>query len=178
MNQKFPPLLLAGGGSWPLDTTGAAPVEEREGESATGEGGYLLVAMRGSFCADSRAQLLQLASLQTRLDRLGVQLVLVSTEAPEHWHHWWPGKDKPKVLQLDAHNAKNEAFIAPAGVPLWLRLTGRLLGMRGPASAAACRPSAWLLDDEGYIVWRHLPANYRMPGSGDFFLGQVSRLGD
>lgn len=178
LEQLFPPLSLSGSQRWPVaDSHGERQIEEID-EATEGKGGYLLVMLRGTFCADSRAQVCQLAQALPRLKKSDVELMLVSTEQAEHWHHLWPGDSEPQVLQLAPTEAANAAFIEPAGVPIWLRLLGRLVGMRAPSSGAACRPSAWLLDDEGYVVWRHLPANYRMPGSGEFLCGQVSRLED
>lgn len=177
-NQRFTPLVLSSGSCWPDLAAEQQDIAVEGGEFPAEGGGYLLVMMRGSFCADSRAQLLQLAELHPRLKQLGIQLVFASTELGEHWHHLWPDNEKPLTLQLDPRAMQNEAFIAQAGVPLWLRLSGRMMGVRGPATAAACRPSAWLLDSEGYVVWRHLPANYRVPGSGAFLYSQVSRLED
>ncbi|WP_345549010.1 hypothetical protein [Microbulbifer aestuariivivens] len=194
IDQKIPSLTLADGSCWPSAGLLSDHCEnDSEGESPLeANGGYLVVFLRGTFCADSRAQLYQLAQGQYRLEKNNVKLVLVSTEPAERWPQLWPGESAPAVLQLSSSAPANRAFIAPASVPIWFRLLGpwvrRWAGSgqvrcadsvtAAASGGAACRPSAWLLDDAGYIVWRYLPGNYRMPGSGEFLCGQVSRLED
>jgi hypothetical protein len=140
--------------------------------------GVLLLFLRGSFCADSRTQVIQLVELVPALQRNGVQLVLASTEAERHWQAILQHGVKAKALQLAPAGERNKPFVAPRGVPVWLRLLGLILpsSRRAAGSAEACRPSAWLIDADGRVVWRHLPANYRQPGEVALLRGQLSRL--
>lgn len=168
VGKLFPILDLADGSSW--SATKVLPLPETKG--------VLLLFLRGSFCADSRAQVIQLAELTPALRRNGVQLVLASTEAVHHWQAMLQGDLTAQILQLAPGGEQNSPFIAARGVPVWLRLLGLILpsSRRAAGSAEACRPSAWLLDAEGVVIWRHLPVNYRQPGEGALLRGQLSRL--
>lgn len=163
----FPALGTAGGESWD-----AAEFCRRQGAE-----GVLLVFLRGSFCADSRAQLVQLASIERTLHGRRVCPVLLSTEPADNWRRLWRGGAAVEIVQLCPADERNRQFVAAAGAPPWLRLLGRLAGSDGGPSAA-CRPGCWLFDDEGFVIWRYLPDNYRLPGSGEFIRGQLARLED
>lgn len=160
VNSPFPTLVVDGNQSWCAE------------DACESSDGVLLLFLRGSFCAESHMQLRQLIAAQEKLDARGIRLVLVSMQAPARWleclQHGLQA-DIPAswlFLQLDPQAAINKPFIAAGGAPFlhWLW------------SKNAVRPSAWLLDSEGYIVWRHLPDNYRVPGSGAQFLEQLYRL--
>ncbi|GAB2521067.1 hypothetical protein GCM10008940_24480 [Microbulbifer agarilyticus] len=47
-----------------------------------------------------------------------------------------------------------------------------------PWHSAAARPSAWLVDSEGVILWRELTGNYRTPARADTLRAQWFRLVD
>lgn len=161
VNGYFPPLRTAEGRRWdPIADSGEA-----------GARGLGLIFLRGTFCADSRALLLQLPELEERLNRCGAHLVLFSTEEKGRWEHLWRGGQLPEIVQLAAEGEGNRLFVAAGGQPLWLRLSSPF----APA-AVACRPSLWLLDRDGSVLWRHLPGNYRTPGGADFLKGQLFRL--
>lgn len=165
VDSVFPTLAACDGKGWNAAASG-------RGEKAAG---LLLVFLRGSFCADSRAQLVQLAAMEEALRRRSVHLVLFSTESADHWRSLWVGETEPEIVELCPVEERNRQFIAARGAPAWLRLLGRLVGSGG-GPVAVCRPSCWLLDDEAFVIWRHLPHNYRLPGSGSFIRGQLVRL--
>ncbi|WP_226667799.1 hypothetical protein [Microbulbifer aggregans] len=160
VNSSFPELMVEGNQSW------------QAADVCGNFGGALLLFLRGSFCAESRIQVRQLMCAQEKLDARGVKLVLVSMETRAQWYERLrcdPQADIPGkwlFLQLDRDAAKNVPFIASSGAPFVRWWWGR----------DAVRPSTWLLDAEGYIVWRYLPDNYRVPGSGAQFLEQLYRL--
>lgn len=160
---RFPVLVTRTGSEWRY---GAAEEGIAEGESA--ESGALLIFLRGSFCADSRALLMQLPQLNLDLQKLGVRLCLFSTEAESHWRHNWPDGIGVKFIQLSSAEA-NRPFVAEHGAPFILRLLK-------PSATAVCRPSQWLLDRDGVVLWRHLPGNYRTPGDVSLLRSQLSRL--
>lgn len=159
----FPTLATGGGQDW-----NAADSARREKAA-----GLLLVFLRGSFCADSRAQLSQLAAMEGELHRRRVQPVLISTESADHWRPLYTGEMVPEIVELCPADKRNRPFVAAGGAPAWLWMLGRLAGS---GAGPVCRPSCWLLDDEAFVVWRHLPDNYRLPGSGEFIRGQLVRL--
>ncbi|MGL6160144.1 hypothetical protein [Microbulbifer sp.] len=159
VNGRFPPLCTVEGQRWDP----AAGGDEGNIE------GLVLVFLRGTFCADSRALLSQLPELGELLNRYNARLVLFSTEDKARWTQLWRGGQLPEIVQL-AEKEANRLFVAAGGQPLWLRL------LRPPtATAGACRPGLWLLDSEGFVLWRHLPGNYRTPGDVDLLKGQLSR---
>ena len=164
----FPTLDVADGANWSTTDALRPPATK----------GALLLFLRGSFCADSRAQVSQLAELAPALRRSEVQLVLASTEVAHHWQAMLQEDVSAQILQLAPVGQQNGPFIAARGVPAWLRLLGLILpsSRRAAGAAEACRPSAWLLDADGRVVWRHLPANYRQPGEAALLRGQLSRL--
>lgn len=158
LDALFPELNTVGGGSW-----SAAEVARREKVA-----GLLLVFLRGSFCADSRALLAQLSGLSAELQRRNVKLILCSAEAESTWRKFSSWPEAAELVQLVPSAEANSAFVASGGVPLLIRL------LKSPV--AALRPSLWLLDDDGYVVWRHLPENYRLPGNAQLLRGQLFRL--
>ena len=162
IDDQFPRLNVRGGGVWQ-----AGHATE---ESDTAHAGSLLIFLRGRHCADSRHLLAELSGITGECDRRSVQLVLISADGGSGWQRKWFSEPGAQQLTLDPRANDNRPFVAAAGTPLW----GIMLG----GEAAACRPSAWLLDREGYIVWRHLPGNYRVPGSAELMRGQLFRLDD
>ena len=170
VDSVFPVLKTAAGETW-----------RAQDRSATVDAqGLLLVFLRGSYCASSRALLSQLSGLESVLEHTGVQVELFATEADNNWWRQWCCLARAEYVAIDARE-KESAFVAAGGVPLWFylpRLPSLIFGgnWSGEGAAAACRPSCWLLDRDGYVVWRHLPDNYRVPGSAEFLQGQLFRL--
>ncbi|WP_308363705.1 MULTISPECIES: hypothetical protein [unclassified Microbulbifer] len=163
VNERFPPLCTVEG----------QRLDPAAGVRAGNAEGLVLVFLRGTFCADSRALLSKLPELGELLNRYNAQLILFSTENKGRWTRLWCGGELPEIVQLAEEEEGNRLFVAAGGQPLWLRL------FRSPTpTAAACRPSLWLLDSEGIVLWRHLPGNYRTPGDVDLLKGQLSRLGN
>ncbi|SHF62082.1 hypothetical protein SAMN04487965_2408 [Microbulbifer donghaiensis] len=158
VDSLFPPMKMVNGESW--HSADAC----RRGDFE----GLLLVFLRGSFCADSRAQLLDLAQLLPELERRQIGLVIFSTEPLGNWSHWT--KDLPGVMfvQLASGSGENPVVVASGGSPL---------ALCAHVSRAA-RPSQWLLDRDGFVLWRHLPGNYRTPGDIGLLRGQLFRLQD
>ncbi|WP_323846935.1 hypothetical protein [Microbulbifer magnicolonia] len=158
VDASFPALVTAAGNSW----------NAAEYARLSDFAGLVLVFLRGSFCADSRAQLAQLPELLPALKKRGVGLVIITGEDPARCSSRLPKPPEFELLQLSAEAPANQPFIASGGVPM--RLSSRL--------SAAIRPSQWLLDSEGFVLWRHLPANYRIPGDVEQLRGQLFRLED
>ncbi|MFV8783792.1 hypothetical protein ACNKU7_15350 [Microbulbifer sp. SA54] len=160
VNSRFPQLQLADSQAW--------DAADNEGDC----GGFLLLFLRGSFCAESRWQLWQLLAAHEKLSRSSVRPVLISMESRAQWLEYFRRTQSADIpdswlfLELNGSAESNELFIANSGAPLlcWHQ------------KKAAVRPSAWLLDTEGYVVWRHLPANYRDPGSITLIADQLYRL--
>ncbi|MBB3062316.1 hypothetical protein [Microbulbifer rhizosphaerae] len=163
VNERFPPLCTVEGQR--LDP--AAGVREGNIE------GLVLVFLRGTFCADSRALLSKLPELGELLNHYNAQLILFSTEDKRRWAHLWRGGQLPEIVQLAEEEEANRPFVAAGGQPLWQRLF-----RPSTPTAGVCRPGLWLLDGEGFVLWRHLPGNYRTPGDVDLLKGQLSRLGE
>ncbi len=161
-DNTFPQLKVRSGDVWSAGNTA-------EGGKAA-RAGSLLIFLRGRHCADSRHLLVELSGLVRELDRRSVQLVLIDADERTGWQRQWISDVDAQQLTLDPRANSNRPFVAAAGAPLWEILLG--------GKAAACRPSAWLLDREGYVVWRHLPGNYRVPGGAELLRGQLFRLDD
>ncbi|WP_139304911.1 redoxin domain-containing protein [Microbulbifer marinus] len=158
LDAGFPCLVTADGKNW------SAAEHARRGNFD----GLLLVFLRSSFCADSRGLLMQLSALLPELKRRGVGLVICSAEPPSRWSRWITAVPLLEFLQLAPGESANDAFLAPGGAPLTQSAT----------FSEAARPSQWLLDSEGFVLWRHLPGNYRTPGSAELLRGQLFRLQD
>ncbi|WGL18151.1 hypothetical protein PVT68_07595 [Microbulbifer bruguierae] len=138
--------------------------------------GVVLIFLRGSYCADSRNQLLQLCGLQREMARLKIGLLLWSVQSANQWpQRLWPAKSgsksepedlMPPLQQLAPADGSNATFVAHFGAPLLLR----------PWIRDAARPSAWLIDAEGFVVWRQLASNYRTPVDAATLRSQLFRL--
>ncbi|SFC81987.1 hypothetical protein SAMN05660479_02446 [Microbulbifer thermotolerans] len=126
--------------------------------------GLLLIFLRGRCCADSRALIAELRELSPHLQKRGVGLVLFSTSPASDWGG--SGQLAAEILQLESGACANLPFVVAGGAPL----------LPCSRTTAAARPSQWLLDSEGVVVWRHLPHNYRTPGSADLLRSQLFRL--
>ncbi|WOX06639.1 hypothetical protein [Microbulbifer pacificus] len=130
--------------------------------------GVIVLFLRGSYCADSRNQLHQLRALQEELLGKNVGLVLWSVQGENKWPRWLLAHDSAvntlRVRQLA--QPVPEMFVAANAAPFLLR----------PWIKDAARPSAWLVDAEGNILWRELAANYRTPVSVATLGSQLFRL--
>ena len=128
--------------------------------------GVLVIFLRGAFCKDSRTLLAELAEQAQRVRDRGVSLLLIGVQPKSQWPESLLGS--AMYWQLDPNAPQNAPFVASFGAPLvyW-----------GQEKAAA-RPCAWLLDAEGYVVWRYLPDNYRAPGNATLLTEQLYRLED
>lgn len=164
IDEQFPDLLL-------LEQTGTSrcvrwsAAEYCRDREATG---LAVIFLRGPFCADSRRWLAQIASQREYFQRRGVVIAVFSVEGP-HWGSF--SRESGELLPvstLDTQASENRLFVAAGGAPLWT------WGWQ----SSAVRPSFWLLDDEGYIVWRELPGNYRALPAASVLRDQLYRLED
>ncbi|WP_105101883.1 hypothetical protein [Microbulbifer pacificus] len=130
--------------------------------------GAIVLFLRGSYCADSRNQLHQLHALQEELQRKKVGLVLWSVQPTDRWpHRLLAGEQYMNTLQVrQLAPPLPELFVATNAAPILL----------WPWVKDAARPSAWLVNAEGYILWRELAANYRTPVTAANLRGQLFRL--
>ncbi|HEY8569337.1 hypothetical protein [Microbulbifer sp.] len=130
--------------------------------------GVIVLFLRGSYCADSRNQLRQLHALQEELLGKNVGLVLWSVQGEHKWPRWLLVNDSPvNTLQVrQLAQPALEFFVAASAAPFLLR----------PWIKDAARPSAWLVDTEGNILWRELAANYRTPVAVATLRSQLFRL--
>jgi len=156
VGSAFPELVTADGRAW----YAAEHLRRNNLE------GLLLIFLRGSFCAGSRALLAQLPLLLPDLQRCKVGLVLFSTQDGSKWQCIKMGRSWMEIQQLAVGATANRLFVATGGAPPLLR----------PGLAGAARPSQWLLDSEAFVLWRHLPVNYRTPGSAELLRSQLFRL--
>ena len=140
--------------------------------------GAFVVFLRGSYCADSRSQLYQLPRLLPELRQRNIGLVLCSAQPASAWPEELlrpltdagdlsediPQGASQSILQL----ADTSEFIARQAAPLMIY----------PWIADATRPSVWLVDESGIVLWRELTANYRTPAGADLLRAQWFRLQD
>mgnify|MGYP003835822951 CR=1 FL=1 len=164
LDEEFPSLEIIGGKSWQARVFCGG--EARKSGSENGVSGVLVIFLRGSYCADSRSQLHQLRALVPELNRRNIGLLLLSCQPAAKWPEALTAG--MQVLQLDATGANAGRFVAPSAAPIILR----------PWLRDAARPSAWLLDSEGYIVWRTLATNYRVTAGVELLRGQLFRIDD
>ncbi len=162
VDEQFPDLMLLEQDA-PDKSALWSAAEHCEGENSPG---LLVIFLRGPFCADSRRCLAQIESQREAFHRRGVDVSVFSVSGSR-----WPmfGRqqgDLPPVFSLDAGATENHLFIAPGAAPLWA------WGWQSDA----VRPSYWLVDNEGYIVWRALPGNYRALPSLSSIRDQLYRL--
>ena len=154
VNAHFPVLTVCNHGS----VSPAELCSEAKGN------GVLLVFLRGPFCAASRTLLTQLRDQEIRFQERRVSLLLAGVQPRSQWPETLLGK--LTYWQLDSEAQENSSFVVHYGAPAILWAMGN----------TAVRPGIWLLDYDGYIAWRHLPENYRVPGSGDLVADQLFRL--
>jgi hypothetical protein len=106
----FSALVGAAGNKWDPHL---AEIDGREANGA------LVIFLRGSFCADTRALIMQLPELAEELQRRGALLLLCSAEAESHGRHLWAvfahGKEPPvEFMQLAADAKANQPFVVSA----------------------------------------------------------------
>ncbi|MBY6191655.1 peroxiredoxin family protein [Microbulbifer agarilyticus] len=135
--------------------------------------GAFVVFLRGSFCADSRSQLASFERLLPQLQKRNIGLLLFSAQPMSSWAKAFSRRDIPAPVELTVHQLEESSqdyplFVARQGAPLLMY----------PWQSAAARPSAWLVDSEGVILWRELAANYRTPARADLLRAQWFRLVD
>ncbi|MCK7598508.1 hypothetical protein M0G74_14600 [Microbulbifer sp. CAU 1566] len=169
VNSLFPSLGIVGSGEGVPE--GVSENEEKEHWQAVDYcrenqlSGVLLVFLRGSYCADSRNQVHHLRALLPELQRRNVGLVFWSTQPVRKWSQSLLGLN---VGQLSGADTQNAPFVTRCGAPFLLQ----------PWIRDAARPSAWLLDAEGYILWRELSVNYRVPVTAESLRSQLFRVED
>ncbi|WP_299598486.1 hypothetical protein [uncultured Microbulbifer sp.] len=156
LDEEFPPLAIAGDGNWQA----AAFCREK------GLDGVLVIFLRGSYCADSRHQLHQVHNLLADLARRNIGLLLLSGQPENKWAASLTAGVQVQQLEMSGKNAVR--FAAPSAAPLILR----------PWVRDAVRPSAWLIDAEGVVLWRELSMNYRVPAGVDLLRAQLFRVED
>ncbi|WP_460805120.1 hypothetical protein [Microbulbifer agarilyticus] len=156
-------------------------LEEQVGESCNISGfcrereldGVFVVFLRGSFCADSRSQLADFGHILPELQKRNIGILLFSAQPTSSWGKTFSqlggsAATELSVRQLDESSTNFSLFVAPQGAPLLMY----------PWHSAAARPSAWLVDSEGVILWRELTGNYRTPARADTLRAQWFRLVD
>ena len=139
-----------------------------------GASGVMAIFIRGGFCADSRHLLAGLRRQVGEFRQRGVALAVftIAAERPSadtKTHSLASTVASPggfPVLPLDPMAEQNLPFIAPWGAPLW----------RWSWQKDATRPCAWLIDEEGDVIWRHLPGNYRTLPAVTFLRDQLYRV--
>lgn len=178
LDEVFPPLEILGGENWQaralrrnrgLKSLGDGVEEDcqegrREKGIEKGLSGVLVIFLRGSYCADSRRQVCELRELIPELTRRNVGVVLLSAQPASKWPAFLV--DGFQVLQLDVTGMSSARFVAPSAAPIILR----------PWLRDAARPSAWLLDGEGYVLWRELAVNYRVLAGVELLRSQLFRV--
>ncbi|MBN8432452.1 hypothetical protein JF535_16540 [Microbulbifer salipaludis] len=169
VDDMFPPLAFAGGEKW---VAGQFCSTRRLR-------GVLVVFLRGAFCAASRRQLHQLHALMPELARRNMGMLLLSGQSPACWPASLAAEvaalasEDCRLEQLDTAATNAQGFIADSAAP-FLRHAFRQPERR----THAVRPSAWLLDADGYILWRDLAMNYRVPVQVETLRSQLSRVED
>lgn len=160
VNDVFPVLSAEAGRQWQIADFCAAH----------GLCGAFVIFLRGSYCADSRRQLVQLRQLRGELERRKIGLVLWSAQPPSSWPNKFtqPLSGAPGMPGGVSTLTGPSPFIACQGTPLLVY----------PWVADAARPSAWLVDADGIILWRELAPNYRTPPEADLLRAQCYRLQD
>ncbi|WP_043317713.1 redoxin domain-containing protein [Microbulbifer sp. HZ11] len=138
--------------------------------AVNGLSGVFVIFLRGSYCADSRHQLVALQELRPEFERKKIGVLLWSAQPPSSWPAdlLKPLSDSPVFSDEVSPLAGPAQFVARHGAPLLV----------SPWFADAVRPSAWLVDDEGTILWRALPGSYRTLPSAELLRSQCYRLLD
>lgn len=141
------------------------PPATRGSSDESEEKASLWVFLRSPWCAHSRAVVTCLEQNAGKFAEAGVRITL------------WLAKgnrisgNKPLAENIEIKTwAGGEVGVEmDGGQPLLARISGQ--------GSDALKPSYWLLDSCGRILWRHLPANYRTPGDPLQALGFVGRAG-
>nr|WP_033230331.1 redoxin domain-containing protein [Microbulbifer agarilyticus] len=135
--------------------------------------GVFVVFLRGSFCADSRGQLASFQHLLPELQKRNIGILLFSAQPSTSWDKSLSQLGAAARAELQVHQLAESSevyplFVARQGAPLLMQ----------PWQSAAARPSAWLVDSEGLVLWRELAGNYRTPPGADSLRAQWFRLED
>jgi peroxiredoxin len=126
----------------------------------------LLVFYRGGWCPFCTKQLAELRTLQPDLNRMGYQMIAISTDAPEGLKATYDKNELTYTLLSDADVAVGRAFglafKAPAGYSEMLAKSsnGKNVDKLLPV------PAVFVLDTKGVIKYEHINPNFKERVSG------------
>ncbi len=121
----------------------------------------LLVFYRGGWCPFCNAQLADLRTIEPDMDRLGYQMIAISTDAPEGLRGTYDKTEVTYTLLSDADvtaaKAFGLAFKAPARVDEMLLKSSAGKNTDGLLPV----PAVFLLDTNGVIKYEHINPNFK-----------------
>ncbi|TKB58604.1 peroxiredoxin-like family protein [Ferrimonas aestuarii] len=126
----------------------------------------LLVFYRGGWCPYCNAQLAGLAKIEAQLNRLGVQIIAISPDAPSELKQ--AGDELNYQLLSDTQLATSEAFgiaylLSPKLSKAYInKLGSRLVQDKDSQRAALPVPAVYLVDGKGLVHFSYLNPNYKV----------------
>ena len=121
----------------------------------------LLVFYRGGWCPFCNTQLSDLRTIQPDMDKLGYQMIAISTDAPEGLRGTYDKTEVTYTLLSDADVAAAKAFGLAFKAPA--RADEMLLKSSAGKNVDKLLPvpAVFLLDQNGVIKYEHINPNYK-----------------
>ena len=124
---------------------------------------HLLLFYRGNWCPFCTAQIEELAGAYQRLEKMGLEVILISPQSIEKNQQLAVRFQVPMIFMRDRHSAaaKQLGIQHKWGTPMGLQVLGY--------ESDSVLPTLVITDAQGYIIFSDQTDNYRVrPDPGDF----------
>ena len=116
----------------------------------------LVIFYRGNWCPICTAQVQELNDFKPQFDALGVKITLISPQShvKSRNHAKRVGIDYDFLVDVDNKAAKTLGILHENGLPAGFQLLGY--------DSDVPKPTTFVLDEQGKVVFADLPTNYRL----------------
>ncbi len=136
----------------------------------------LLVFYRGGWCPFCNKQLADLRTMQPDMDRLGYQMIAISTDAPAGLKATYEKNELTYTLLSDADVAVGQAFGLAFKAPVGYSETLTKASNGKNVDKLLPVPAVFVLDTQGKIRYEHINPNFKERVSGKVLKAVVEAL--
>ncbi len=138
----------------------SVPLEDYDGNKLTSDDWKgqrrLVIFYRGNWCPICTAQVNELGRFEKEFDKLGVRITLISPQSHEksQKHAQRVGMNYDFLVDVNNEAAKKLGILHTSGVPKGFEVLGY--------EADVPKPTTFVLDENGKVVFADLTTNYRV----------------